>query len=274
MPNPWRPWKLPYRCRRISSGGRGGHWTVWWKSGEGIELVVKAVFFDVGQTLIDSRRENDEAFVSVLNELGATIPPGASFASAILQAHKEFAAKGIFAHQFPKDEGMEFWVPFDRRVIELAGVKGDLDRYSLEAHLRWFDHVGIYAYRDTVPAVEALRGMGLRLGIISNGLEGEIFDVLARAKIDAALFDPVVGSDTFSCEKPSARVFEETARRAGLKPGECAFVGDRLDKDGGAAKAGMRFFWMDRKGKGGAPEWAERIGSLAELHGLLAKPRP
>jgi HAD superfamily hydrolase (TIGR01549 family) len=230
---------------------------------------IRMVLFDVGQTLIDSRRENDEAFASIVSELGAKIPPGANFDSAIRTAHAEFAARGVFAHQFPRDEGMGFWVPFDRRVLELAGVEGDLDRMALETHIRWFDHVGIYAYDDTLPAIASLRRMGQKLGIISNGLEEEISDVLARAKIDDASFDPVVGSDTFSCEKPNPRIFEETARRAGVKPSECAFVGDRLDKDGGSAKVGMRFFWMDRKRVGGAPEWAERIETLAELPRLL-----
>jgi len=231
---------------------------------------IKAVLFDVGQTLIDSRRENGEAFASIVKELGAITPQVADFDSAILRAHTEFAERGIFAHQFPRDEGMGFWIPFDRRVLEIAGVEGDLDAMAREAHIRWFDHVGVYAYDDTIPALAKLKAIGLRIGIISNGLEEEIFDVLARARIDESLFDPVVGSDTFSCEKPHARVFEETAKRAGLRSDECAFVGDRLDKDGGAAKVGMRFFWVDRKKVGGAPEWSERIETLAELPGLLA----
>jgi FMN phosphatase YigB (HAD superfamily) len=234
-------------------------------------LATKSVLFDVGQTLIDGKRENDEAFVSILREIGAEIPQGADFASAIIQAHKEFAAKGIFAHQFARCDIAKFWASFDRRVLEIAGVKGDIERYAIDIHIRWFDHVGIYAYSDVVPALSRLKDMGMRLGIISNGLEGEISEVLGRAKIDVGLFDPVIGSDTFSCEKPSALVFEEAARRAGFATHECAFVGDRLDKDGGAAKAGMRFFWLDRKGKGGAPEWAERISSLVELPGILSK---
>jgi FMN phosphatase YigB (HAD superfamily) len=235
---------------------------------------IQMVLFDVGQTLIDGRRENDEAFVSILNELGAEIPPGANFSSAILQTHQEFAAKGMFAHQYARKDILDFWVPFDRRVLELAGVKGDIRRYAVEVHMRWFDHVGIYAYDDTAPTLSELGGMGLRFGIISNGLEDEIAEVLGRAKIDIALFDPVVGSDTFSCEKPNALVFEEAARRAGLRPCECAFVGDRLDKDGGAVKAGMRFFWIDRKGKDGAPDWAERIERLADLPARLSPGNP
>ena len=226
---------------------------------------MKAVLFDVGQTLIDGRRGNDETFVSILNELGVTFPPDTDFNSAIRRTHDEFNARGNFTLTYRGADLLEFWRPFDRRVIELAGVKGDLDAYATQIHLRWFDHVGIYAYDDVNPSLSKLYSNGMRLGIISNGFEEEIHDILKRASIDSSLFNPIVGLDTFSCEKPNPKVFEETARLAGLSPNECAFVGDKLDRDGGSAKAGMHFFWLDRKKVGGCPEWATRITTLREL---------
>ncbi|MBI5001672.1 MAG: HAD family hydrolase [Euryarchaeota archaeon] len=226
--------------------------------------MAKAVLFDLGNTLIDARRENHEVFQSILAALGVKPPDGDAIIDAIKKTGKEFREKGLHAYNCA-DHLEDFWVPWDKAVLTRLGIEGDLARYAREIHYRWFDHLYIYAYDDSVPTLEALKERGYLLGIISNGLEDEIYDVLRRSGINHHLFNALVGSDTFRCEKPGQRIFTETLKRMGVEAQDSAFVGDRSDTDGGATKVGMRFFLIDRKGKGGMPGWAEGIESLSEL---------
>jgi putative hydrolase of the HAD superfamily len=92
--------------------------------------------------------------------------------------------------------------------------------------------------------LDALRRVGLRLGLITNGstvMQGGKLDAVGlRAKLDAILISEAEG-----CHKPDQAIFHLAAARLGTSPSHCLFVGDNPDNDvrGGKA-AGMRAVWV------------------------------
>lgn len=97
------------------------------------------------------------------------------------------------------------------------------------------------AMRPELPAVlEAIRQMGLKIGLISN--------VNSREQVPANLdeygirhyFDPIVLSSEYGRRKPDPAIFHYAARLANVPTSECAYIGDRIARDiEGARRAGF-----------------------------------
>ena len=71
--------------------------------------------------------------------------------------------------------------------------------------------------------------------------------------------------------KPHPRAFAMAIEELGVDPARTAYVGDTISHDvEGAAAAGMRAIWLDRRDDGHPlPPGALRIGTLGELPQLL-----
>ena len=96
--------------------------------------------------------------------------------------------------------------------------------------------------RPEIPAaLEEIRKMGLKIGLISN--------VSSRGQVSLNLeaygirhyFDPVVLSSEYGRRKPDPAIFHYAARLADVPTSECVYVGDRISRDiVGSRKAGFR----------------------------------
>src|SRR5512138_2304747 len=97
------------------------------------------------------------------------------------------------------------------------------------------------AMRPEIPAVlESIRGMGLKIGLISN--------VSSRGQVPANLeeygirhyFDPIVLSSEYGRRRPDPAIFHYAARLANVPTSQCAYIGDRITRDiEGARRAGF-----------------------------------
>lgn len=123
------------------------------------------------------------------------------------------------------------------------------------------------AFDDVLPALEALAATDptLALGVVTNG-EGEP----QRAKLAtiglSERFSVVIASGEAGVAKPDAEIFELACEHMGVEREQTAHVGDRLDLDAeGAAAAGLRGVWLDRRGTAPGPAHVVRIATLHEL---------
>ncbi|RUL78440.1 HAD family hydrolase [Dyella choica] len=166
-------------------------------------MPIKAVFFDVGETLVDESRDWNEwadhlgvSRFSFHASLGAVIAHG--------QHHQR-----VFETVRP---GVDFAAL--RRERELAGTI-----YSVTAH---------DLYPDAVPCLRLLREAGLIVGIAGNQpMEAE--QALRSLGVPA---DIIASSASWGIEKPDIGFFERLiAETHGLDASEIAYVGDRLDND-------------------------------------------
>jgi HAD superfamily hydrolase (TIGR01509 family) len=202
---------------------------------------VRAVVFDVGETLVDESR----AWGVQADELGVS--------RAVL-----FAALGAVIERREHH----------RRVFhELK--PGSQPAESQLLHYRETD-----LYPDARPCLEALRAAGYVVAVAANQ-PASTAGFLSRSQLP---LDLVATSERWGVEKPDPRFFSRLVDELGLEPAEVAYVGDRVDNDVvPAAAAGLVSVFI-RRGPWGyiQASWPEveqariRIESLTELPAALA----
>jgi FMN phosphatase YigB (HAD superfamily) len=201
-------------------------------------MSLKAVFFDVGETLVD-----EERWWRLLCE------------RAGLQPHVVWAALGFTIARGEEHDALWGHLGLDRPGDWWHGLTYELDDL----------------YSDAIPCLEEVRSLGLRVGIVGNQTEA-----LERWARDSALpADIVSSSASLGVRKPDPRFFEEVVRLAEAgHPSEVAYVGDRVDNDVLPALAAGLVAVHVRRGPWGRlqrpPDAVPSIDSLAGLPRALA----
>jgi 2-haloalkanoic acid dehalogenase type II len=131
-------------------------------------------------------------------------------------------------------------------LSELAGEHGwrwnDRDGQALARSMESWQ-----PFPDTVPALRAARGAGLRLWIISNTDRAIIEHSLRHMDVE---FDGVTVAEDCRAYKPSDPPFEHALHRIGLPPGQVLHVAFGFKYDiAAAARHGMRTAWVNRRGE-------------------------
>ena len=165
------------------------------------------------------------------------------------------------------DHDEEIWVLFTERIIVGMGGVGDTYACAVEMTRAWERAEHFELYEDALPALEALRERGLRLGLLSNTARDlERFVAHHGLEVDAVLTSRAHGKT-----KPHDAIFRAMLERLDVEPGAAAMVGDTLEDDiEGARAIGMRAVLVDREDR--YPEIEERIPSLLALPAALGLP--
>ena len=119
-------------------------------------------------------------------------------------------------------------------------------------------------------ALERLRGMGLKLAVLTRGHQAYAVEALRRVGL-LELIDVVLTRDNVEKPKPNPEALMEAAERLGLEVDEIVFVGDHPIDSTCAEGASVRFIavltgWMDREGwrAEGVEEVVESVSALPE----------
>jgi FMN phosphatase YigB (HAD superfamily) len=213
-------------------------------------MTIRAVFFDVGETLVDETRL------------------WASWADWLAIPYLTFFA--VLGGVIARGE-------HHRRVFELLRPGLDLEREQAARAAAGIVYRPARAdfYPDALPCLETLRGQGYLIGLAGNQPAGA--EELLRAL--SLPVDLVASSASWGVEKPSPAFFARVVAAAGFEPAAIAYVGDRLDNDVlPAVAAGMVAVFLRRGPWGylhaGRPEAAQahiRLDSLAELPAALQR---
>ncbi len=95
----------------------------------------------------------------------------------------------------------------------------------------WRESRRKYVLPDMAETMRELSQRGYKLGLISNTTSSvEGYQLLEETGL-ADLFSCVILSAAFGRRKPHPSLFTEAARRTGVRPDECAYVGDRPSRD-------------------------------------------
>lgn len=231
--------------------------------------MIKAISFDVGDTLLRPYPSFGEAAVGCCDEAGLTLPSGAARRlEQLADAHfAERRARGL-AYSTAPELSKAAWLELYRDFLRREGVpEAEVDTVAERVYQRFLQPSTYRLFDDALPAVRACRARGLKVGILSNW-EDWLPTLLAHAQLDR-LLDFAVISGVVGHEKPDRRIFEATIAAAGVRPEELAHVGDSLASDAAGARAvGVRAILLDRLGRYPTADF-ERIASLSELPGLL-----
>ena len=193
-------------------------------------MALKAVFFDVGETLVD-----EERYWRRIAEVVGVRP------------HVLWAALGVTIAR-----GEEHWSVYDHLGVER--VPGAPAYYEPEDF-----------YPDALPAIAELRRRGLFVGVAGN----QSAELEEWFRSHGWAVDYVASSARLGVRKPDPAFFEALVEAAGCAPAESAYVGDRVDNDVLPAKAAGMVAVHVRRGPWGYLQDAAaadvRVDSLAEL---------
>jgi HAD superfamily hydrolase (TIGR01549 family) len=165
-------------------------------------LKARAVFFDVGETLIDESTE----YGTWADWLGIPRHTFSAMFGAVIARGEDY--RQTFQHFKPG-----FDLAVERRRREEAGLG---ERFT-EADL----------YPDARPCLQALKDRGFLVGIAGNQT-AKAEQILRGLDLPA---DIIGTSASWGAEKPSSAFFEKLITSAAYPPGEIVYVGDRLDND-------------------------------------------
>jgi len=234
------------------------------------------VLFDAGDTLLAPAPSFQGRFVAVAAAHGLPLEEAAVDAAI---------AEAVRAAEWPADwtdpaTQRSFWVGFYRQVLAALGHEGmegsgepqggaPVGLELAEALFAAFsDPAGYRLFDDARPALEALAGRGLRLGVVSN-FEPWLEDVLALEGVDH-LFAAVAISGKLGVAKPDPEIFLAALAEAGADPAATVHVGDQPANDVAAARAvGITPVLIDRFARHPGPDGVHRVEDLLGLVRLL-----
>jgi len=238
-------------------------------------MSVKAVLFDLDDTLLWDDRSVKESFEAVCREAARTAPSiqpdeleeaVRREARALYQTYETFPFtqmiginpfEGLWG-RFTSGEQPEF-----RKLQQLA------PGYRTESWTRGLQALGLddrelghrlgemfaaerrarpLVYEETFPVLERLKGR-YKLLLLTNGSPDLQREKLQGVSELAPYFDHIVISGEFGEGKPAPSIFRHAMELLGIGPDEGIMVGDKLTTDIlGSGRAGLRNVWLNRHG--------------------------
>ena len=189
---------------------------------------IEAIFLDVGNTL-RIVVEDPEFMAQAKKDLMALVETKESesdfFAGLDIRwkAYRK-QSKGTLIEACEKELWTKWLLP-DYPPEKIGPLAGKLTRL-------WRDHDGRRVPRDDVKeTILELDRRGYILGIIANTItETEIPDWMESDGL-SPYFKAVVLSSKVALRKPNPEIYWEAARRVGVEPSNCAYVGDNPVRD-------------------------------------------
>jgi len=221
----------------------------------------RAVFFDVGDTLLDTSAMLDSAIYTAL----VPIDP----ARTIDEVRRAVAISGeaLPVRRPPFHEAREnanWWIDRYRRVGEALGLSPDALTHFVEiVSVGHFGGDPLQVVPDAPAALARLADHGIALGVISNW--DDTLEAILEKKGLRRFFRVCVASTLLHRAKPDREIFAYALSLMGVEAHEAWHVGDDATADAlGARRAGMGAVLIDPLGLYGSldREGVVRVRSL------------
>ncbi|CAM3521885.1 HAD family hydrolase [Marinicrinis lubricantis] len=263
--------------------------------------MIKAVWFDLDDTLLWDDRSVKEAFESACD---AAVQKYPTLQKDVLEEAVRKEARALYEtyETFPFTQSiginpfeglwgnftggehemfrkLEKIVPEYRKNAWTNGLKAlgieDADLgYELGEHFAAERRKRPYTYEETYHILKELKEQQYTLVLLTNGspdLQGEKLEMVPEL---APYFDFIMISGNFGKGKPAPELFEHVMQQVGVQPKEAIMVGDKLTTDiKGANSVGITSVWINRDGKQRTDEIVPsyEIKHLSELHSILTQ---
>ena len=239
---------------------------------------IKAVLFDLGDTLLDFGKLNP----------GEIFRQGARLSYDFLKSRgqpignfKYYCLWNMAALQFRRLISNITRNDFNSlTLLRLAGMKKGIRLDGKQwRHFAWLWYEPLRKVATVEPDIKEtltrLKNSGLKLGIVSNTFVSR--DSLEKHMEQVGILDffaPRMYSYEFDFRKPDARIFRLAAERIGETPDNILFVGDRINMDiRPAIKIGMQAVMKTAYTNAGKKisDGAWKINHISELPALIEK---
>jgi len=205
----------------------------------------RAVFFDVGDTLLDTSAMLDSALYTALVPLDPTRTI-ADVRRAVEASGATLPVKRPPFHEV-KDNAA-WWIDRYRRVGQALGLDAPaLDRFVATVGAGHFGGDPLVVIPDAPAALARLAARGIGLGVISNW--DDTLEAILEKKGLRSFFRVCVASTALHRAKPDRAIFEHALSLMGVAAEESWHVGDDATADAlGALRAGMGAVLLDPHG--------------------------
>ena len=184
---------------------------------------VKAVIFDLDGTLLDTK----EIFYDIINIVFNKL----NFPGVGREALAEAAAEGEFNWDMVLPAGLK--VGKEEALLQVRAIIEEISPPLFRKRTR--------PIAGAEEILKSLHRAGSKLGVVTSSRKRHL-DMKMHALEESGsvvLFDAIITADDVQMKKPDPEPLYECARRLGVAPGECVYVGDmRVDLKAGKS-AGM-----------------------------------
>ena len=207
----------------------------------------KAIFFDLGETLVTQNIEDSMVTRNALEEISKILPRPVSPKTLFRLYMKGYKTNDAIRSEYNIEIPIRAWIPqLLRRVLG----KEPADRLVNECVKIIVDARAANAvpFDDANETLRAVSKRRLKLGVISNVSSHEVaLAILDKVRL-AKYFDLVITSALTGIRKPDPGIFRYALYQLDVSPSEAIIVGDseRHDIQGGYG-AGFRTVLINRK---------------------------
>lgn len=231
-----------------------------------VVAMIKAVFFDLYQTLVRYEPPREEVQAKVLSHFGIEATPESlrrPMAIADEFIYQEHARLPIGKRT--DKEKRALYAQYQSTVLKEAGITSSRELISgILSKMQKFKFA-LVLFDDVLSTLSELKSKKLILGLISN-VDHDIAPLCQKLGLTPLLQIVVTSQDT-GFNKPHPEIFSEALRQAEVQAQEAMFVGDQYQIDVvGADGAGMQGVLLDR---GGYFEGATENLIIQNLHQLV-----
>ena len=193
-----------------------------------MEQNIETIFLDLGNTLRILLKDQDhmaKARQKIVELVGTQEDP-VTFVAKLDVRYKEYR-KWAFENlrEAPEAEMWTRWLAPDFPAERIAPLGAELTYQYRQSMGRRV------VVDDGREVVEELQRRGYTLGIIINLIGTREIPEWLEAENFKPYFKSVALSSMLGIRKPDPAIYLEAARRAGMEPARCAYVGDNLKRD-------------------------------------------
>jgi putative hydrolase of the HAD superfamily len=230
-------------------------------------MPLRAVLFDVGETLVHPSPSFPELFSTVVAAEGHGRSPEAVIDASRAVFHRfSEAARDVELWTTSPERSARFWKSVYERMLGELEIADD-GHLADVLYATFTDPANYALFDDVESTLDELEAAGLVLAIVSN-FEAWLEDLLGTLGVRDR-FGVRVISGREGVEKPDPRIFQLALDRLVLDPADAMYVGDNPEFDvAPAAALGMTPVLIDRRDRY-PDERGTRITDLRELPGLV-----
>ena len=226
---------------------------------------LRAVFLDVGETLMRPDPTWEHVYARAFDDFGVTIEKVAL--QVALRSVYRGGGYGFDGSFEPSPErSHQRLVEMDRYAFDQLDIGPVPDEFFRHLARLFMDPATWHVFPDVAVVLPALKERGLIVGAVSNWAWQlpDLLDVLGLG----AHFDFVAASARVGYDKPHPGIFQWALERAGVPADTVIHVGDHLEADvAGARRVGIEAVLLDRRGRYQPPP--DDVPVLPSLEGLL-----
>lgn len=233
-----------------------------------MSLRVKAIFFDLGETLVTQNIEDNMVTRQALREIARILPqrPREDLFKIYQRGYRiNHSLRSRHHVEIP----VETWM---RQLLRRALERKPEDRLVNKAIkiIVKSRAANAVAFKDAKPTLEKLSKRGTKLAVISNVSSHEVALRILKNVGLRKYFDQVITSAQTGIRKPDPGIFLYALLQFGLKPSQAVHVGDSEEHDvRGAKTAGIKTVLISSRTSSAETIADYHFRNLAEAANLL-----